>query len=382
VANPGVTTLTTIRTAIRQQADMTASQFVTDAEMNGYINSSYQELYGLVTQKFGNDYFSAGTPDNWYQFLTDGVSASYPIPDGSASYLLKDGVTTAPAFFKLLGVDLQVAPTSGQDGWLTIKPFPLVERNRFSFPNVQAAYGRRTSLRYRINGNRIWITPIPSGGQNIRLWYVPRCPVLIETVTITLVNVVVNNQFQYIYQQASGFAQTSNTLIATASTQNGANFIVGANDTATAANIVSSIQSTGTGPGALATVVSAVSSGPVVTLTLTQPMTLSLITGATTGSMTLGPGQQYFANGNQTLSVTNILDGVNGWEEYIIIDSAIKAKDKEESDTSVLMSRKAEIVRRMESEAENRDAGSPSTVGDSRRYNGSYGGDGGGEMLG
>jgi len=258
--SPSVVTLATIRTVVRQQADMTNSQFVTDAELTGYINSSYQELYGLIAQKFGNDYFTSGSPDNWFQFLTDGVSSSYPLPDGTATYVLKDGSTVAPAFFKLLGVDLQVAPTSGQDGWLTIKPFPFVERNRFSFPNVQAAYGRRTSLRYRVNGNRIWITPVPSGGQNIRLWYVPR-------------------------------------------------FV------------------------------------PLV-------------------------------NGTDTL------DTVNGWEEYIIIDSAIKAKDKEESDTSVLMARKAEIVRRMESEAENRDAGSPSTVGDSRRYNGSYGGDGGGEMLG
>jgi len=256
----GVTTLLKIRTAARQQSDMTSSQFVTDAEFNSYINSSYQELYGLITQKFGNDYFIAGTPDDWFQFLTDGVSSSYPLPDGTGTYVLKDGSTVAPAFFKLLGVDLQVAPTSGQDGWLTIKPFPFVERNRFSFPNVQAAYGRRTSLRYRVNGNRIWITPVPSGGQNIRLFYVPRFAGLV-------------------------------------------------ND-------------------------------------------------------------------------TDSLDGVNGWEEYVIIDAAIKAKDKEESDVSVLMARKAEIVRRMESEAENRDAGSPSTVGDSRRYNGSYGGDGGGEMLG
>lgn len=55
---------------------------------------------------------------------------------------------------------------------------------------------------------------------------------------------------------------------------------------------------------------------------------------------------------------------VNGWEEYIIVDAAMKALAKEESDVSVLMARKAQLVARIDAEAANRDAGSPAHIVD------------------
>jgi hypothetical protein len=58
------------------------------------------------------------------------------------------------------------------------------------------------------------------------------------------------------------------------------------------------------------------------------------------------------------------VDIPNGWEEYIIIDAALKALDKEEADVSVKMARKAAIIQRIDAEAENRDAGSPGRIVD------------------
>jgi hypothetical protein len=57
------------------------------------------------------------------------------------------------------------------------------------------------------------------------------------------------------------------------------------------------------------------------------------------------------------------LDGVNGWEEYVVIDAAMKALIKEESDVSALMAQKEAIKRRIESMSQNRDAGMPETCG-------------------
>jgi hypothetical protein len=61
---------------------------------------------------------------------------------------------------------------------------------------------------------------------------------------------------------------------------------------------------------------------------------------------------------------TDTFDGISGWDEYVIVDAAIKAKDKEESDTSSLERRKAALIARIESAAANRDAGNPKTVRD------------------
>jgi hypothetical protein len=63
-------------------------------------------------------------------------------------------------------------------------------------------------------------------------------------------------------------------------------------------------------------------------------------------------------------SDSDTLDGVSGWEEYVITDCCIKALAKEESDPSIFMAQKAALLLRIEAAAENRDAGSPATVSD------------------
>lgn len=54
----------------------------------------------------------------------------------------------------------------------------------------------------------------------------------------------------------------------------------------------------------------------------------------------------------------------NGWEEYTIVDACIKVMQKQDLDVRVFMAQKAALLQRLNSEAENRDAGSPATVSD------------------
>lgn len=61
------------------------------------------------------------------------------------------------------------------------------------------------------------------------------------------------------------------------------------------------------------------------------------------------------------------VDILNGWEEFIVVDAAMKAMAKEESDVSVLMARKQGLKTRLEGEAANRDAGSPTRINDAYR---------------
>lgn len=152
MALPGVTTLGTIRTTVRQRTDNVNSQFVSDPELNGWINAAYQEVYGQIVQHFGCDYSVNGP--SFYQFTTDGVTQLFSLPDGSAGFLNPDS-TTAPAFFKLLGVDLLI---SAPGYYVSLKEFQLAERNNVSiFNNVT-----------------------PMAGQQIRLIYAPRVTLLVN----------------------------------------------------------------------------------------------------------------------------------------------------------------------------------------------------------
>jgi hypothetical protein len=225
------TTGAAIILAAQERADLVGSGFVSSAEWLRYLNASYKEMYGLVTQKFGNDYF-AQTPNTGYTFTTDGLVSRYALPSD---------------FFKLLGVDLVLSGSGETAIYATLKPFNWAERNRYALPNVVNWLGR-TNLRYRLNGNEIWFQPLPVASQTIRLFYVPR-PAELD----------------------------------------------------------------GTG----------------------------------------GAG--------------DVVDGVCGWEELVVTDLAIKGKQKAEEDVSVLMAQKQALVQRLESEAENRDAGSPATISDVSR---------------
>ena len=63
------------------------------------------------------------------------------------------------------------------------------------------------------------------------------------------------------------------------------------------------------------------------------------------------------------------------WSEYVIVDAAIKASQKEESDVSILMQQKMALIKRIEDSAMNRDVGQPDRISDTRNSTG-YGGGG------
>lgn len=65
---------------------------------------------------------------------------------------------------------------------------------------------------------------------------------------------------------------------------------------------------------------------------------------------------------------TDLLDGVSGWIELVIVDAAIKALQKEESDVSELVRQKMDLIKRIEESAANRDAGMPDTISDTRSW--------------
>ena len=140
-------TLTEFRTRSRQRADMVNSKFVTDAELDYFINASYGELYDLLVNTRGENYYV-----NSHDFTTTSNIDTYPLPAD---------------FFKLMGVDYVTSNTQA----ITLKAFRWQERNRFREPFYNV---RNYNLMYQIRGNDLVFIPTPNGNQKIRLWYIPR----------------------------------------------------------------------------------------------------------------------------------------------------------------------------------------------------------------
>lgn len=88
-------------------------------------------------------------------------------------------------------------------------------------------------------------------------------------------------------------------------------------------------------------------------------------------------GVWYYPRLTTLLQDTDIMDGISGWTEYVIVDAAIKALRKEESDTQELMNEKLMLRQRIEESATNRDAGQPDTISDTQTWSERWGGTGG-----
>ena len=71
------------------------------------------------------------------------------------------------------------------------------------------------------------------------------------------------------------------------------------------------------------------------------------------------------------VSDSDTFNGYNGYEEYIVVDAAIKCKDKEESSTTVLEREKLELERKISAVSGERDYAAPDRVEDVR--SGSFG---------
>lgn len=77
---------------------------------------------------------------------------------------------------------------------------------------------------------------------------------------------------------------------------------------------------------------------------------------------------------------SDLLDGVSGWSEYVVVDAAIKALQKKEFPVDVLMAQKQALRDRILTAASNRDAGEPEVTADV--WSGGSGPDGDGSGFG
>ncbi len=149
----GQQSLMALRLQAQQRCDRVGSNFVTLPEWNTYISSSYKELYDIIIQKFGNDWY-VKTP---YSYTTSGDQQLYPLP---------------PDFYHLLLAEVALNP-SDPNSWVTIKKFERIQQNLWNFPNIYNFYGI-TNIRYRLTDSNIQLVPQSQAGQTLRIWYAPR----------------------------------------------------------------------------------------------------------------------------------------------------------------------------------------------------------------
>ncbi len=291
--------LGSLRQQCKEISDNENNGAITDEAWNSFITNSYKKLYDMLVAAYGNDYYLAET----YEFQTNS-NQGYTLPDGTATYTNTAG-DPAEKFYKMLGVDLQYS--ASPSGWVSLRRFEMIDRNRYGFQNVQGNWSGNTNLRYRIQGNQIYFAPLPSTGQTVRLFYVPA---------------PTNLQYRLIGAYTSG-----STTIGLSGTT----------------GIYNAMNVSGTG----------IQSGSLVTSVTSNSVEITPVTTAArnTGLVSIW-------------SDATEIDGISGWEQFVIFDAALKAQGKQENDTSWIAVERETMKQEIESMAEARDAGQAFHVSD------------------
>jgi hypothetical protein len=148
-------TLTELRAQSRATADMQNSGFVTETELDQYINLAAQTLYDLLVSRY-EDYYMVGPTT----FTITSPSVTYDLPAD---------------FYKLRGVDTQNAGSQ----WAPMRPFTFQERNMLENPLLSPVYDGVTSM-YRLRANKLQILSGQFTTFTGRLWYIPTMTKLVS----------------------------------------------------------------------------------------------------------------------------------------------------------------------------------------------------------
>lgn len=175
-------TLLDIRTQCRDRADMANTNFISDTELNSYINASIAELYDLLVATF----------------------ADYYIEDEIFT-LTGTNLRAVPAdFYKLRGLDFRI---SNQD-WITLYKYNFTRRNLKNRDIIRTYRGEPTR-QYRLMGTELRIEPEDQADGQYRLWYIPAfTPLALDADTFDSVNhwieyVVVDSAMKMLQKEES-----------------------------------------------------------------------------------------------------------------------------------------------------------------------------------
>ena len=94
-------------------------------------------------------------------------------------------ISPARAFYKLIGMDLNVNSSTTSPAWVTLRKYNFIDRNNFVYPNSTSTLYGVFNMGYRLMGKNVNIIPTPAGNQILRMWYAPKLPALLADTDLT-----------------------------------------------------------------------------------------------------------------------------------------------------------------------------------------------------
>ena len=278
---------------------------------------SLSELRLLAQQRADMENSQFITNDEWRRMINRGYAELYDLIVTSANsedYFLKSSTISLTSGSATYDLPTDFYKSRGVDLNTGGAKVPL-RRYNFAERNAGGLYSVASDMRYHIQGNSIVFNPEPASSDTVTIFYIPS-PAKFQEYTTT----------------AIGRGTTTQWTIGTHSLQIG-----------------DLLDAT----GFLAT-------------TYNVNQTVTAIGAATVNTDLNSAG---LADPTVFGSIESRYDFYSGWDEYVIIASAMLALIKEEADISALFALKQQVQDRIIAVSEMRDLGEPTTVTDVSNYN-------------
>ena len=162
--------LAALREYARQKADEEATGFISNAELNRYVNQSVLFVYGKIVQRFELYFAVKGTVGN----------------GGYISVLPSTNEYSLPATcLKVVRVERRNTNDANENNWRKLLRLNIGNDQINDFFPIRE--GRDQGFGYFISGDKIYLRPVPASGFDMRLWFVPKVSELVNDVDVPAV---------------------------------------------------------------------------------------------------------------------------------------------------------------------------------------------------
>lgn len=150
-------TLSDIRDSARSKADEQATGFISNTELDRFINQGYRYVFGYLVQRYQDFAIVPGTVGNGGLITVVANDNEYSLPSD---------------LYKLVMAERRESSDTNENSWRKI-PRLNIGNNQINdyFPVRE---GGDHGFGYFIAGNNIYLRPVPTAGFSLRLWYIQR----------------------------------------------------------------------------------------------------------------------------------------------------------------------------------------------------------------
>jgi hypothetical protein len=147
-----------LRDSARSKADEQATGFITDTELNRFLNQGNRLVYGKIVQTFEEFFVVKGTTGN----------------GGAVAVAADQNEISLPAtLLKLVRVERRNTNDSNENNWRKLPRLNIGNDQLNDFYPIRE--GRDQGFGYYLAGEKMYLRPVPQGGFDLRMWFVPKC---------------------------------------------------------------------------------------------------------------------------------------------------------------------------------------------------------------